>query len=64
MFRDSSNDIEDYTTSITGFINKYMEDVVPTVTAAFKDRDSNPEANKKSRYALRTIKQAKRQYRT
>ena len=33
--------------------------------AAFKERDCNPEAYKKSRYALRwTIKQAKRQYRT
>ena len=33
--------------------------------AAFKERDSNPEAYKKSHYALRrTIKQAKRQYRT
>ena len=33
--------------------------------AAFKERDSNPDAYKKSRYALRpTIKQAKRQYRT
>ena len=33
--------------------------------AAFKERDSNPEASKKSRNALRrTIKQAKRQYRT
>jgi hypothetical protein len=34
-------------------------------TAAFNERDSNPEAYKKFRYALwRTIKQAKRQYRT
>ncbi|KAM9433498.1 uncharacterized protein ACWYII_017131 [Salvelinus alpinus] len=33
--------------------------------AAFKEQDSNPEAYKKSRYALRrTIKQAKPQYRT
>ena len=33
--------------------------------AAFKERDSNLEAYKKSLYALRrTIKQAKRQYRT
>jgi hypothetical protein len=33
--------------------------------ASFKERDSNPEACKKSRYALRrTIKQAKHQYRT
>ena len=76
MFRDSSDDIEEYTTSVTGFINKCIEDVVPTVTvrtypnqkpwitgnirtalrgraAAFKERDSNPEAYKKSRYALR-----------
>ena len=87
MFRDSSDGIEEYTTSITGFINKCIEDIVPTVivrtypnqkpwitgnirteltgrAAAFKVRDSNPEAYKKSCYALRrTIKQAKRQYR-
>ena len=32
---------------------------------AFKEQDSNPDAYNKSRYALRrTIKQAKRQYRT
>ena len=87
MFRDSSDDIEEYTTSVTGFINKCIEDVVPAVTvrtypnqkpwitgnsrtelkgrtAAFKVRDSNPEAYKKSCYALRrTIKHAKRHYR-
>ena len=86
MFRDSSDGIEEYTTSVTGFVNKCIDDVVPTVfvrtypnqkpwitgnirtelkgrAAAFKERDSNPEAYKKSRYALRrTIKQAKRQY--
>ena len=33
--------------------------------AAFKERDSNPDAYKKSRYALRrTMKQAKHQYTT
>ena len=32
MFRDSSDGIEEYTTSVTGFINKCIEDVVPTVT--------------------------------
>jgi hypothetical protein len=76
MFWDSSDGIEEYTTSVTGFINKGIEDVVPTVTvrtypnqkpwitgnirtelkgraAAFKVRDSNPEAYKKSCYALR-----------
>ena len=87
MFRDSSDDIEEYTTSVTGFINKCIDDIVPTVTvhtypnqkpwikgnmrielkakaAAFKERDSNPDAFKKSSYALRqTIKQAKSQYR-
>ena len=81
MFRDSSDGTEEYTTSVTGFINKCIEDVVPTVTvrtypnqkpwitgnirtelkgraAAFKVRDSNPEAYKKFCYALRrTIKQ-------
>ena len=84
MFRDSSNVIEEYTTSVIGFI-KCINDVVPKVTirtypnqklwitgnicielkaraATFKERDSNPEAYKKSRYALRrTIKQAKLQ---
>jgi hypothetical protein len=32
MFWDSSDGIEEYTTSVTGFINKYIEDVVTTVT--------------------------------
>ena len=82
------NGIEEYTRSVIGFINKCIDDVVPTVTvrtfpnqkpwitdnirtelkardAFFKERDSNPKAYKKSRYALRqTIKQAKLQYRT
>ena len=85
MFRYSSNGIEECTTLITGFINKCIDDVVPTSTypnqkpwftcnirtelkaraAAFKEWDTNPDAYKKSRYALRpTIKQAKRQYST
>ena len=71
MFRDSSNGIEEYTTSVIGFINKCIDDVVPhsdrTCIPQPKARAtaSTPEAYKKSRYALRrTIKQAKRQYRT
>ena len=32
MFRDSSDGIVEYTTSVIGFINKCIEDVVPTVT--------------------------------
>ena len=74
MFQDSSYGIEEYNTSVIGFINKCLDDVVPTVTvctypnqkpwitgnirtelkarADFKARDSNPEAYKKSRYAL------------
>ena len=32
MFRDSSTGIEEFTTSVIGFINKYIEDVVPTMT--------------------------------
>ena len=32
MFWVSSDGIEEYTTSVTGFINKCIEDVVPTVT--------------------------------
>jgi hypothetical protein len=74
-FRHSSDGIEEYTTSVTGFINKCIEDGVPTVTvctyhnqkpwitgnihtelkvraAAFKVRNSNPEAYKTSCYAL------------
>ena len=75
MFRDSSNVIEEYTTSVISFINKCIDDIVHTVTvrtypnqkpwitgnirielkaraAAFKKRDTNPDAYKKSRYAL------------
>ena len=74
--RDSSDGIEEYTTSVTGFINKCIDDIAPTVTvhtypnqkpwitgnirtelkgrsAAFQEQDSNQEAYKKSRYALR-----------
>ena len=32
MFRDSSDDIEEYTTLVTGFINKCIDVIVPTVT--------------------------------
>jgi hypothetical protein len=32
MFRDSSDGTEEYTTSVTGFINKCIDDIVPTVT--------------------------------
>jgi hypothetical protein len=31
MFRDSSNGIEEYTTSVTSFINKCVNEIVPTV---------------------------------
>ena len=82
MFRDSSNDIEVYTTSVISFIKKCINDFVSTVTVrtypnqkpwiagnirselkaragAFNERNTNPDAYKKSRYALRrTIKQA------
>ena len=45
---------------ITGNIRIELKDSA----AAFKERDTNPDAYKKSRYALRrTIKQAKCQYR-
>ena len=79
MFQDSSDGNEEYTTTVTGFIKKCIEDVVrtyrnqkPWITgnirtdlkgraAAFKVRDSNPEAYKTSCYALRrTIKKANR----
>ena len=82
MFWDSSIGIEEYTTSVIGFINMCIDDVIPAVTvrtypnqkpwitdnirielkartATFKERDTNLDAYKKSRYALReTIKQA------
>ena len=32
MFRDSYDGIEELTTSVTGFINKCIDDVIPTVT--------------------------------
>ena len=32
MFQDPPNGIDEYTTSVTGFINKCIEDVIPTVT--------------------------------
>jgi hypothetical protein len=32
IFRDSSDGIEEYTTSVTGFLNKCIDEVVPTVT--------------------------------
>ena len=76
MFWDSSDGIEEYTTSVTGFINKCIDYVVPAVTvrtypnqkpwitgnihtelkaraSAFKERDSNLEACRESRYPLR-----------
>ena len=34
MFWDSSNGIEEYTTSVIGFINKCIDDIVPTVTVS------------------------------
>ena len=77
MFWDSSDDIEEFTTSVPGFINKYIDDV-PTVTvrtypnqkswitdnirtelkakaASFNQWDTNPDAYKKSLYAVRRI---------
>jgi hypothetical protein len=32
MLRDSSDGIEEFTTSVTGFINECIDDVIPTVT--------------------------------
>jgi hypothetical protein len=82
MFQDSSNGIEEYTTSVISFINKCIDAIIPKVTIhtycnqkswitgnihiehknradAFKEWEINPDAYKKSRYALRrTIKQA------
>ena len=69
MFCDSSNGIEEYTTSVTSFINKCIDDVVPTVTVRtypnqkpwitgnihtkLKERDTNLYGYKKSHYVLR-----------
>jgi hypothetical protein len=39
MFRDSSNGIEEYTRSVTSFINKSIDDIVPTVTNRLKVRN-------------------------
>ena len=32
MFRDSSDGIEEFTTSVTSFINKCIDNIIPTVT--------------------------------
>jgi hypothetical protein len=32
MFRDSSDGIEEYSTSVTGFINKRIDEVIPTTS--------------------------------
>ena len=32
IFQDSSDGIEEYTTSVIGFINKCIDDVIPTVS--------------------------------
>ena len=45
---------------ITGHIRTELK----ARASAFKERHSNPEAYKKSSYALRTVKQTKRQYGT
>jgi hypothetical protein len=72
MFRDSSNGIDDVVPTV---IVRTYPNQKPRITgniciklkvraATFKEQDTNPEADMKSRYVLRrTIKQAKRQYR-
>ena len=42
MFWDSSNGIEEYTTSVTGFINKCIDDIVPTVTVRTYPNQKHP----------------------
>ena len=32
MFRDSSDSMEEFTTTVTGFINRCIDNVIPTVT--------------------------------
>jgi hypothetical protein len=71
MFRNSSYDTEEYTTSVTvrtysnqkPWITCNIRTELEARASAFKEQDSNPQAYKKSRYALQQIiKQAKRQY--
>jgi hypothetical protein len=75
-FASTSNGIGEYTTSVIIFINKCIDEVIPTVAvrtypnqkpritgnirielkaraATFKERETNLDAYKKSRYALR-----------
>jgi hypothetical protein len=40
MFCDSSDGIEEYTTSVIGFIKKCIDDVVPTVTTYIPQPES------------------------
>jgi hypothetical protein len=75
VFWDLSNGIEEYSTSVTGFINKCIDNVVPTVRTypnqkpwitgnIYTELKARAAAYKKSHYALRqTIKRAKCQYR-
>jgi hypothetical protein len=35
MFRESSDGIEEYITSVTGFISKCIEEIIPTVTIVY-----------------------------
>ena len=74
MFRGSSDGIEEYTISVTGIINKCIDDVVPTVTIRthpnqkpwmtvniHTELKSRAASSMKCCYALRrAIKQAKR----
>ena len=82
MFRDSSDGIEEYITTVTDLVRQrgrphsdrtyipqpetmdYICNELKARAAAFKEWETNPDAYKKSHYALRcTIKQAKCQYR-
>ena len=52
MFWDSSDDIKEYATSVTGFINKCIEDVVPTVTVRTYINKSHPPIRLQATFAL------------
>ena len=52
MFRDTSNSIEEYTTSVTGFINNCIDDVVPTVTIRTETRIHGLQATSAMSYRL------------
>ena len=54
MFRDFSDGIEEYTTSVTDFINKCIKDVGPTVTVRTYPNRKQSGVNREYRRGLST----------